>query len=165
MFDTVDTNIPEYTNWFEDGTVSAPLEQMQGSWAQTSASVLESLAAINGLALKSLSAQQLIDCDHTNAGLEGGWMHKAFAYTSKYGLMTSEDYPYTGKQAECMYDSEKVAFKNVGITQEKLMSNEKLKSLVAKQPVAVGMVANENLRFYQSGIITEEFLKCNSENA
>jgi len=39
----------------------------------------------------------LIDCDSANSG----WPYKGFAYTSKYGLMSATDYPYTGKQGEC----------------------------------------------------------------
>lgn len=42
-------------------------------------------------------------------------MNKAFAYTSKYGIMTKADYPFTGKQGECLYNNEKIAYKNLGM--------------------------------------------------
>lgn len=76
----------------------------------------------------------MIDCDLTNNGCAGGWPHKGYAYTSKYGLMPKAAYgEYTGKQGQCMYDETKVtSFKNGGMVQERYVSNEKLKSIVAK---------------------------------
>jgi hypothetical protein len=38
--------------------------------------------------------QQLLDCDKSNDGCDGGWMYKAYAYTSTHGLMDYEGYPY-----------------------------------------------------------------------
>lgn len=79
-----------------------------------------------------MSVQQLIDCDSGNNGCDGGWAYKGFAYTSKYGLMPASEYAYSGKQGQCMYDETKVInFKNTGMVQERYLSNEKLKSLVA----------------------------------
>lgn len=60
-----------------------------------------------------------------------------------------------------MYDETKInSFKNTGMVQERYVSNEKLKSLVAKQPIAAGIVLSENFRMYERGILTEQFLKC-----
>lgn len=60
-----------------------------------------------------------------------------------------------------MYDETKVnSFKNTGMVQERYISNEKLKTLVAQQPVTAGIVMTENFRLYQSGIMTEDFTKC-----
>jgi len=87
-------------------------------------------------------------------------MYKGYAYASIYGLMPADTYPYVGRKNQCKYDAEKVLFKNIGQVQEKKLSNEALKAIVSKQPVGVGMISNENLRFYKHGVMTESFLKC-----
>jgi len=59
-----------------------------------------------------------------------------------------------------MFDETKATFKNTGMTQERYVSNIKLKSLVSKQPVTTGIVVTSNFRLYSSGIMTEELLSC-----
>jgi len=56
----------------------------------------------------------LIDCDSTNNGLDGGWSSKGYAYTSKYGMMSKADYPYTGVKRACQYNETNALFKNTG---------------------------------------------------
>ena len=62
-----------------------------------------------------------------------------------------------------MFDEGKVAYKNTDMIQGRLLSNDKLKSIVAKQPVTAGMVVTEAFKSYQKGILTEEFLRCSDE--
>ena len=78
---------------------------------------MESLALISGAtqSLSTLSVQQLVDCDLTNNGMEGGWMHKGFAHAAKQGLMTADQYLFNGKQGECVFDSDKVAVRTTGM--------------------------------------------------
>ncbi len=86
----------------------------------------------------------MVDCDKSNNGCTGGWPATGFAYISTNGLMPATEYAFSGKQGECMYDETKVAsFRNTGMVQERYMSNEKLKSIVAKQPVTAGIVMTE----------------------
>ena len=165
IFDKAEGELPEYKNWFEEGMVSASQDQSESqcanAWAFSTVASMEALAAINGIANPEFSAQQLIDCDSANNGCQGGWAYKGFAYTSKYGLMSKSDYGQnSGKQGECMFDETKATFKNTGMTQERYVSNIKLKSLVSKQPVTTGIVVTSNFRLYSSGIMTEELLSC-----
>ena len=136
MFDEIDPTLPSSMNWFTQGAVTAPLNQgMCGScWAFTTAATLESLAVISGqfTEIPKFSIQQLVDCDTTNSGCDGGWMFKAYKYASKYGVMTSESYPYKGRVGECMYEQSDSLFKSVGMVQEIEASNEKLKKMVSK---------------------------------
>lgn len=84
--------------------------------------------------------QQLIDCDLTNNGCAGGWSSKGYAYTSKYGLMSKSEYPYTGAKGSCQFDETKAVFKNTGMVQQRYVSNGELMHLVMKQPVSTGIV-------------------------
>jgi C1A family cysteine protease len=90
--------LPEYKNWYEDGAVTRPRDQADcGScWAFTTAATLESLAVISKTVEKpeEFSIQQLLDCDESNSGCDGGWMYKGYLYVSKTGIMKQEDYPY-----------------------------------------------------------------------
>ena len=105
----------------------------------------------------------MIDCDNANNGCAGGWPSKGFAYTSKYGLMSRADYPYTGVHGACQYDETKAVFKNIGMVQERYVSNADLKRLVTKQPVSVGIVVTDAFRAYKGGIITEDSARCSGE--
>jgi C1A family cysteine protease len=155
--------VPDEKNWFTLGAVTIPKDQQRcGScWAFSTAATLESLAIISGYEKEPVefSIQQLIDCDSKDNACNGGWMYKAYSFTAENGIMLAKDYPYEAKSSgECKFDSSKAHFKNMGMVQEKSLSNERLKQLVSKQPIAVGILSNQNFRFYKGGILTEEFL-------
>jgi hypothetical protein len=80
---------------------------------------MESLAVISGHSKKvpRFSMQQLLDCDVSNDGCDGGWMYKAYNYTSVYGIMNFDDYPYkvSSDHSKCLYNSTRSAFKNKGM--------------------------------------------------
>ncbi len=55
--------------------------------------------------VKSLSEQQLLDCDLIpNVGCLGGKAQFAYKYVLKNGLALSSDYPYKNKLRYCEYD-------------------------------------------------------------
>lgn len=63
---------------------------------------MEGVNAITTGELISLSEQELVDCDTTNEGCEGGYMDYAFEWVvSNGGVDTESDYPYTGKDGTC----------------------------------------------------------------
>ena len=160
---------PDNKNWQEEGIMGDIENQFRSSkcgasWAFSTIAALEGLQAIGGQNKTSFSAQQLIDCDVTNNGCEGGWTSKGYAYSSKYGMMPKADYPYTGvKSAACLYDETKAVFKNTGYVQARYVSNWQLKDMVSKQPVTVGIVVTNAFRNYKSGILLEENLGCSSD--
>jgi|LauGreDrversion4_2_1035121.scaffolds.fasta_scaffold371443_1 C1A family cysteine protease len=142
--------IAESINWFEKGAVDLPKDQaVCGScWAFTTVGTLEALAHISGKFkdIPNFSMQQLLDCDLDNDGCDGGWMYKAYKYTSQNGIMYYDDYPYKGvsDHEKCLYNKTRTAFKNGGMVQEKNLRNNELKAILNKQPVGVGIYTNGN---------------------
>lgn len=56
-----------------------------------------------------MAEQQLVDCDQSNYGCDGGLMTKAFVWLKDNGgLMADADYPYQAKQGTCKFDKTKV---------------------------------------------------------
>lgn len=53
-----------------------------------------------------MSMQQLIDCDKSNFGCNGGWPYNAIDWLSKNGgMMTYADYPLRSNYSgPCQYD-------------------------------------------------------------
>ena len=55
----------------------------------------------------------MVDCSTKfgNYGCDGGLMDMAFLYTmSVKGLMSEEDYPYTGEDGDCQFKPHKVIY-------------------------------------------------------
>ena len=52
-----------------------------------------------------------------------------------------------------MYDETKVVAKNTGMVEQRYISNEKLKDIVAVQPVVAGIVVTGAFKSYKSGIL------------
>lgn len=76
---------------------------MTGScWAFSSTGAMEGINAITTGDLISLSEQELVDCDSTNDGCDGGYMDYAFEWVMQNGGIDSEsNYPYTGQDGTC----------------------------------------------------------------
>lgn len=103
-------------NWVTAGAVTEVKNQGScGScWTFSSAGAMEGAYHIDtGATLVNLAEQQLVDCDRAtgNLGCNGGDMGLAFTYAEQYGMMTLEDYPYTGVDGTCAYDESKVVMK------------------------------------------------------
>lgn len=61
--------------------------------------------------LTKLSESQLVDCDKTSSGCNGGLEIWAFAYAKKHAVELEKTYPYIAKDEPCTYkkDEGKVA--------------------------------------------------------
>jgi len=146
-------------DWRKKGAVSEVKNQGQcGScWSFSTTGSVEGLDAIATGKLKSLSEQELVDCDVTHDhGCGGGLMDYAFDYIiNNGGLDTEANYPYVGEQQEC---NKKKEHRNVGkITgyEDVPQNNEKaLMKAVSKQPVSVAIEADTfPFQFYSTGVI------------
>ena len=77
------------------------------SWAFSAIGAVEGINQIVTGDLITLSEQQLIDCDTSNYGCDGGFVTDAFDFIIKNGgIQSDKDYPYTAKDGKC--DTSKV---------------------------------------------------------
>jgi len=59
--------------------------------------------------MSALSPQEIVDCDDSDSGCNGGDPPTAYEYIiSAGGLETEKDYPYTATDGSCSFDSSKV---------------------------------------------------------
>jgi len=87
--------------------------QCGSCWAFATTEAIESFWALAGNDLVVLSPEQIVDCDSTDAGCNGGDTTTAYAYvTEAGGLDTEASYPYTagnsGEGGSCQFDQANV---------------------------------------------------------
>lgn len=95
---------PSSLDWRKRGVVTGVKDQGScGScWAFSSTGAIEGINAIVTEDLISLSEQELVDCDTTSDGCDGGYMDYAFEWViNNGGIDTETDYPYTGIGGTC----------------------------------------------------------------
>jgi len=81
-------------------------------WAFSATENIESMWALAGNDLVSLSREQIVDCDTVDQGCGGGDTPSAYQYVQQAGGLEGEDsYPYTaggGDSGSCTFDDTKV---------------------------------------------------------
>jgi len=96
--------VPASFDWRERGMVTPVYNQEQcGScWAFSATENIESMWAIAGHGLHSLSMQQVVDCDRQSYGCGGGWPYTAYTYMIQFGgLEAYGSYPYVAHNEAC----------------------------------------------------------------
>eukprot|EP00727_Mastigamoeba_balamuthi_P002259 m51a1_g1203 hypothetical protein (323) ;mRNA; r:456954-458326 len=156
---------PDSFDWRAQTPARVAPVQNQGScgscWAFSTVVVLENIWAREH-ALVKLSEQQLVDCDHDcqdpadkdscDSGCNGGLPITALNYTITWGIESSKDYPYTGRDGKCAYSESKVAATYKGAVALLARDEEAIKQEVYKGgPVSVGVYADP-WQFYFGGI-------------
>jgi len=87
-------------------------EQCGSCWAFSATETIESVWALANHPLVSLSEQQIVDCDTTDDGCDGGWPYDAYQYViGQGGLDTLASYPYTAEDGTCSFNPSTVAAK------------------------------------------------------
>jgi cathepsin L len=146
-------------DWRQKGVVN-PVQD-QGScgscWSFSTCQAQESIYAINYGTLQKLSEQNLVDCVTSCNGCNGGLMTSAYAYVkSKQGgkFMLQADYPYTGTDGTCRFDSSKGVSKVTGYTEIKEGSESDLASKIsAYGPACIAIDASHySFQLYSSGV-------------
>eukprot|EP00296_Roombia_truncata_P008093 JP446566.1.p1 GENE.JP446566.1~~JP446566.1.p1 ORF type:complete len:316 (-),score=156.01 JP446566.1:59-1006(-) len=100
-----------------------------------------------------LSEQQIVDCDSTDGGCNGGWYHSAWDYIKSAGGADSESsYPYKGKAGSCHFSKSSVKAQVSG--HKSATGEAKLKSALQSGVVSVAVDASKAFMFYKSGVFT-----------
>jgi cathepsin F len=103
---------PASYDWSSRGVITPVYNQGQcGScWAFSTTENIESMWALAGNALVTLSMQQIVDCDTSDGGCNGGNPPTAYEYVmGAGGLELYNDYPYVGYQQQCQFNSGDIA--------------------------------------------------------
>jgi cathepsin F len=171
LFVKVSNAAPASWDWRDHGRVCRVKDQGScGScWAFSTLGNLEGLYAGHTGVCKTFSEQQLVDCDTTDSGCNGGLMEYAFAYLKKIGCINlEEDYPYKGVKGTCKTDYEKcidmtvTGYKKLGSstsTWSPVDEDEIKEFLYETGPLAVALNANP-LQTYVSGILDKTSAQC-----
>ncbi|XVE88209.1 hypothetical protein DITRI_Ditri19aG0050500 [Diplodiscus trichospermus] len=147
---------PSSLDWRNDGIVTGVKDQGScGScWAFSTTGAIEGINALVTGDLISLSEQELVDCDGTNYGCDGGYMDYAFEWViNNGGINTETDYPYTGVDGTCNITKEETKVVSIDGYQDVEESDSALLCAVAQQPVSVGIDASSiDFQLYTGGI-------------
>lgn len=164
------TPLPTKFDWRTHNAVTPVKDQGQcGScWAFSTTENIESMFFLAGHKLPTLAPQQIVDCDTTDSGCDGGWPMSAYEYViSAGGLDTEASYPYTsgdsGNSGSCQYNPSTVGGNITGYSfavpacqDACTKQNETLlmEQLVSAGPLSVCVNA-EPWQDYSSGILKD----------
>jgi len=152
--------LPSSVDWVERGAVSQV--QNQGScgscWAFSASGAIEGAYYLSTGQLLTLSQEDLVQCDTTDSGCNGGLMDNAFSWVETHGIASLAIYPYTstaGTRGTCSASKRNAAA--VTITGYRDVASEDevaLKHAVAQQPVSVAIEADKSVfQLYSSGVL------------
>lgn len=156
-------------DWRDQGAVTDVKDQGQcGScWAFSATSEIESMWFMAGNRLETLSPQQIVSCDKTDGGCNGGDTPTAYQYViDAGGLMLEKDYPYTGKKGICKMDDTKFAAKISGFNWAipecewfhpscNSQNETQLAEALTTAPISICVNA-EPWQFYKGGVMKEK---------
>jgi len=153
------TDLPEEFDWRSKGFVTPVKDQGScGScWAFSTTGNVESVLAVQGNPLVSLSEQNLVDCDHEcvddvcDGGCNGGLMENALKYILDNGINAEADYKYEGRDATCRFDPTKIAAKIDNFTFVPSDPIQMAHYLLDSGPIAIGADATM-WQFYYDGV-------------
>jgi cathepsin F len=156
---------PEAFNWADHGAVTPVYNQEQcGScWAFSATEEIESMWFMKhkdeNVTIRSLSMQQIVDCDkgHGDQGCNGGDTPTAYEYVIRAGgLEEYKDYPYKGKDTPCTFQSSDISVSISGWAYVTKTKNETdmLQASYEEGPLSICVDAAP-WQLYKSGIITK----------
>ncbi|KAL4658732.1 pro-cathepsin H [Arapaima gigas] len=150
---------PDSVDWRKKGNYVTPVKNQGpcGScWTFSTTGCLESVTAIATRKLPLLSEQQLVDCAQAfnNHGCSGGLPSQAFEYI-KYnkGLMTEDDYPYTGRNGTCKFKAQlAAAFVKEVVNITKYDEMGMVDAVARLNPVSFAYEVTSDFMHYKDGV-------------
>ncbi len=155
---------PLRVDWVKAGGVTAVKDQGKcgSGWAFSTVGALEGAYFRKYGKLLSFSTQQVVSCDASGAGCNGGFdMKNGFTFVSNnHGLALEEQYPYTsglsGESGSCQTAVSNVA-EVAPLSYSTVMygNTYALMQAVAAEPVSIAVDAgNQAFQFYSSGVLS-----------
>ena len=146
--------IPDNFDWRLKGAVTHVKDQGScGScWAFSAVGCVEGAHFVNTSKLAALSEQELLDCEVTSMGCNGGWAQVALEWAKK-GVMNETDYPYKAVKGTCAFDASKVVAKVTsiyGILPN--MPTKMQENMLAHGPISISLDASK-FHSYLGGIM------------
>jgi len=161
VFDAPEDYSPKASgvDWVTHGAVT-PVKN-QGScgscWAFSTTGAIEGACQISTGTLTSLAEQDLVDCDSTDAGCNGGLMDYAFEFVQENGgICSEEEYQYVARRHyECEEHSCTKYGKISGYTDVRSRSTSALEAAIDQQPVSIAIEADQGtFQLYTGGVLT-----------
>ena len=158
------SSLPASVDWTTAGAVTPVKNQGQcGScWSFSTTGSLEGAYFLKNKNLQSFSEQELVSCDSTDKGCNGGWMDDAFTWVQNNGGITTEaQYPYTSGTTTQSGTCQKSGYTLVAVSAPTgfvdVTPNDvnALMAAVAITPVSIAIQANQPaFQSYKSGVLT-----------
>jgi len=154
------SSVPSSIDWSQQGATTPVYDQGQcGScWAFSAVEQIESMSFLQKKVstIQRLSQQQIVDCDTTASGCNGGDTTLAYKYVMKSGLESSADYPYDAQDGKCKYSSSDVDVSISGWAYVTQSHDETamLNYVGSTGPVSICVDAS-SWQYYTGGIITK----------
>jgi len=163
--ETIEGGAPNSQDWRTQGFVTPIKDQGQcGScWSFSSTGSLEGQHFNSTGKLISLSEQQLVDCDSTCYGCNGGLVDNAFDWWIRHGgAVLESDYPYKARDQRCQNSGKQVAATLRSYSNVAKGSESSLKQAAGVVgPVSVAIDASHySFQSYRSGVYYEP--RCSS---
>jgi C1A family cysteine protease len=160
--DTLQQSLPTTFDWRTSSSCISAVKN-QGNcgscWAFSTTEGTESAYCIATGKLYTLAPQELVSCDNTCDGCNGGEVTAALNYVEKNGLEGESSYPYTsgntGKNGACSYSASAVeaTITSWGYSTQTKNETAMQVSMYSISPLAV-VVDAESWQFYKGGVVT-----------
>ena len=156
------TPVPDSFDWVSKGATNEVQNQgvCGGCWAFSALANIEGAYFIKYGYLPKFSEQQLIDCDPTNSGCDGGVIGNAFDYVSSAGIMSEVNYPYIESVGYCQHNP--YSANNIVSTWTSAGSEdeEDIKEMLFRTgPLAV-TINGDLLQYYTGGVLNVSLYEC-----
>eukprot|EP01039_Chlorochromonas_danica_P011161 gene11161-12441_t len=115
--------------------------------------------------IPSLSAQQMLDCDHDfNSGCQGGNLFKAMDYVVDHGLVAASLYDYEGKVKQCRVKSNNTLYFIRHVLPINAFSDEAIYQALQNGPVGVGVCGTDQSFLFYAGGVYDSTTCCSTLN-